>query len=717
MAYSNLGRTRAEILPKLKKYVEGWQQYWQSNNKRFWDFTKFVCVSSLSSQQITALQAMGKPTLQFNIMESMASRLCGEFAKHSPSFEARAMDGVPASVLTPDFTAQIDVIEGYLLAMFADSTSDSLKYKIYKDLIIGGFSVVEVATRYVNSMSFEQLIECERVFDPTLCVFDPVARLSHKGDGQYTGKLVPFTVDDFKDRYGNKAADYIPTASGVTSKLQGFSWSYLNQNEDMIMVASMFCKSYREIEIVKLSNGHTVPLDHYEKLIEAWNEEAVMAVPPKILQSRKTHIETLDKYEFCEKGILNKVETNFTKHPIVFIDGNSVLVRGQEGGDGYTSTTTSDSGSDVGATIQVTKPYLMHARDVQQLMNFAGQSLAAEMENIVQHQYIAAIEGIPEDYQEAYTNPQLANVLVYNQIYDKEANIQINPPQILERRQIPGVLESTFNGANAHMQNILGSYDAILGVNDKQISGVAIQQGALQSNAAAIPYLVGFNNGLNRLAEIVVDLIPKYYTTPRTLPVVKPDGKRDYQIINKKDEPTSVFMDYDPNNLLIKVEMGVSAAVQKQVALDQIIRLTAASEEFAQFINQFGLETILDNLDIRGIDHLKEQAGKYMQMKQKQAEAASQEPNEIEVLAQTEIAKTEMETEQRREAAQLTAANKAAELALKEQENDMKFVELLSKIQSDETKNIIEREKISAENSRDAVELTMKMITDLGKEQ
>jgi hypothetical protein len=38
------------------------------------------------------------------------------------------------------------------------------------------------------------------------------------------------------------------------------------------------------------------------------------------------------------------------------------------------------------------------------------QSLANEMENVVQHQYIASKESIPKgDYEAAYTNPQLAS--------------------------------------------------------------------------------------------------------------------------------------------------------------------------------------------------------------------------------------------------------------------------------------------------------------------
>ncbi len=700
-------------LPLLKKNVEAWHEYFKRNNQRWWDYTKFTCATTISNAQRNALMALNKPPLEFNIIEATVSRLLGEFAKHSPEFEVRAADGIPLHVLTPEFTATIDVIEGYFRALFQDSTNDSLRYKIYSALLRGGFDVAKVLTEYVNARSFEQIIKVQRVFDPTLTFFDPLSRLSHKGDGNYAGELVPKTREEYIAEFGTKGVDDLKF--GTSADLEGFHWSYQNQQQDIILVATQFFKKHKRMKIVKLTNGHVVPEKHYEKLLQAWDEEKVMAVPPKALDSRWTDVETICQYKFSDSRILDYTETNFTMLPLVFIDGNSTLIRGADVANGVDSGSDSGADGDYGEVAQFTKPYIYHAKDMQQLMNFAGQSMASEMENVVQHQYIASAESIPEDYQEAYTNPQLASVLVWNELSDKDPNIRLTPPQILERRTIPQIYENTFNGAMNHVQTILGTYEASLGINSKQLSGVAIQQGALQSNAAALPYLVGYTNGLSRVAEIVLDLIPKYYRTPRTLPVIKPDGKRDYQIINKPEADGNVMMDYDPNNLQIKVEMGVSAAVQKQAALDQIISLTAASPDFAQFINEFGLEVILDNMEIRGIDHLKELSVKYMESKRQQQEAASQQPTPEQVLAQAEVEISQMSVEQKREQSLGEQANKATELAIKKQEADMKFLELLAKIESDEQKTVIEREKVDAENARTSVETGIDLINSLMK--
>ena len=94
-------------------------------------------------------------------------------------------------------------------------------------------------------------------------------------------------------------------------------------------------------------------------------------------------------------------------------------------------------------------------------------------------------------------------------------------------------------------------------------------------------------------------------------------------------------MDYDPHSLQIKVEAGVNSAVQKQLALDMIIKMMSSSELFNEFINTMGLEVLLDNMDIRNIDHLKAQAVEFMQQMKQQQEQAAQQPNPVEMEMET----------------------------------------------------------------------------------
>jgi hypothetical protein len=353
-----------------------------------------------------------------------------------------------------------------------------------------------------------------------------------------------------------------------------------------------------------------------------------------------------------------------------------------------------------------------HAKGIQKLKNFAGQSLGNEIENLVQHKFIVPIEAIPLEYQEAYQNVQKADVLAYNYFLDKKnPEVTLPAPREVQRTPIPPEIANTFRMSDEMTQMILGSYDSSLGINNNQLSGVAIANGAMQSNNASVPYIVGYIKGLNRVAQIIVDLIPKYYRTPRSLPILLPSGKRSYEIVNKKG---SLFMNYDPTSLQVKVDTGVNFAMQKEIALQTIVRLMQASPLFAQFINTHGLQILLDNIEIRGIDDLKVKAEQFQQQMDEQQKQQQQiQQQQMGVQAQM----TQMQlAEQQRSLQQPTAVQlkmmelsqqgsvDAANVHIKERDSETKFIETLAKVRNMDVDAELEHAKIDAENTRSSID-------------
>ncbi len=285
------------------------------------------------------------------------------------------------------------------------------------------------------------------------------------------------------------------------------------------------------------------------------------------------------------------------------------------------------------------------------------------------------------------------------------------------RTPTPPIVEQTFLGADNVTQTILGSYDSLLGTNAQQVSGTAIQQGAMQSNAAAIPYLMGYIKGVNRIAQIIVDLIPKYYTTPRTIPVKRQDGTRDYQLINKIDKRNgqqaegSIDFRYDPNSLQVKVEAGVNTAVQKQVALDQIIRMMQSSQLFAEFINTKGLDTLISNMDIRGTEEMRAQAAQFMEELQqaKEAQAGQQDPMlqvaQAQIQAEHEVGMARVETE--RAKAEGQQAVDVAKLALEQQKLELAYLEVMAKVRAEDNRSRLDRNKAQSSEAKEAIKVAL----------
>lgn len=679
----------------IKADIEKGCMYFKNNYTMYNDFIRFVFKTTMTPQDKSVNLEIDKPNLEFNILESFISRLCGEFSKMDPAFTVRAKEGV--KLIDP---AIIELVEAHLKACFVGGDKDALSYHLYRDILSGGYSVAKIFTDYANEMSFDQKIYVERVFDPTLTVFDPLARKSHKGDGRFCTELFPKSADEAKELYG---ADILKNMTFTrSSDISDFNWSYRNQKEDIILFAEHFKKKMKKTKILKLANGHSVTERRYEEFLKKWNDAGIMEQAPAVMKSRMTNIVTIDKYILNGSKIVEHKETNFSMLPLVFFDGNSVIVRDHNNAQAE----------------QVVRPYVYQARDTQKMKNFAGQSLCNEIENLVQHKWTAPVEGIPDnkDYQLAYTNNQKASVVLYNQFKDGDPNIPLNPPQAIVRAPIPPEITNTFTLADNTVQVILGSYDASQGnVNESDLSGIAIMQGAMHSNAAAMPYTMGFINGWARCAEVYLNLLPKYYVTPRTIPVVHPDGKRDFYEINDKAGINLKF-DYDVSALEVNIEPGVNFAVQKQIALKTIEHLMSVSESFRAFMEQNGLEVLLENIDIRGIDKLRSMCQQWMdQEKQKAAAEAEAKQNQPtpEVLAEKQIAVAQDEVNVEREAsqrkAQVEMAKIASDSAARNKESDIKFLEIMSKIQNADLDRALEQERIDTENTMDALEMVTAM--------
>lgn len=687
---AELAKVHTERLKELKKLVEEAQKANAENIKRYEKFVKFVFKSTMSDDEAATLAEIGKPNIEFNIVESFVSRKRGDFAKQQPSLTVRAADGVPLSMLTRPFVETIGVIEAHLRAIFFDGSNDMLDYNVYTDLLAGGFSVMRVFTEYVNEMSFEQNICVERVFDPTLTVFDPLARKSHKGDGRFAAELYPMTRGEFENEFGKEVADEM----SFTRNLSNFSWSFRNESEEIILVCDFYEKKIKEETIYSLSNGHNVTKKQYKKLLEEWEKAGYTEQPPAPIHERKTNLETICRYRFCESRVLDYIETNYRYLPLVFVDGNSIVIK------------------DGGSYEQMTKPYVYNAEGIQRLKNYAGQSLANELENTIQHKFIVAVESIPEDYQDAYQNVQKADALMYNHFLDtNNPEVTLPPPREVVRTPIPPEISNTFRMSDEMTQTILGAYDPSQGINQANLSGIAFARSAINSDSASMPYIVGYIKGLNRVAQIIIDLIPKYYRTPRSLPVLLPNGKREFMEINKQG---SLYMNFDPNHLQVRVEAGVNFAMQKEMALQTIIAMSQANKGFADFFNEEGLPTLLDNIEIRGIDELKERANEWMKQQKEMKQAAMEEQQKaLQADAQMkamQMAKMKKEVQepsiadiamlQTQQKAQLDSAN----IALKERDSETKFLETLSKIRNEDVKTELQAAKIDAENTRSAVE-------------
>lgn len=664
-----------EQLTRIKKNVKNSYDTFKPNYDRYNEFRRFVFESSLKEDEIALLETLSKPQLEFNILEAYISRLLGEFSKQEPEIEVSADNQTKADPMT------IKVVEQHLRHTMLDADNHHTKYEVYKDLLSGGFSVMKISTEYANSMSFDQVIKIERCYDPTLCGFDQLSKYSHKGDGQFCFELFPMSKEDFEDEYPDIALEEL----NFRRDFSGFSWSFLNDSKEMLMICDYYEKKKSRVKIVNLVDGRTMTMKKYNEMVDNWDD---LTLPPAIVgKPRMTDLQSISRYRLIENKVIEYVETDFSHLPLIFVDGNSVLVKTPKNGN----------------VRQVTRPYVYHAKSAQRLKNYAGIALANEIENMVQHKFIIKKEALPkeEEWLAAIKDIQKPSNVVVNAFFEQNPDQPIPDPirEIIKTPAPPEIAQS-FSGADSLIQNILGSYDASLGINNNQLSGIAIVEAATQSNAAAMPYIVGYLQGYQRAAEIYVDLMPKYYTTPRTLPIMDEEGKKSYIKINQQD---GMDLDFDSNALNIAVKAGASFQVQKSRTIMMIKELMGMSPLMQQFIAEKGMNFVLDNMEGRGIEQLKQMVEGYVQELQQQKQAAMQQQqqeaqnNPVMMKVQNDRMKMQLDS-------QKTQGQFAVDMA-KLQADQQKVI---ADIQISKEQNLIQALKANTERFAKQVDLKLK---------
>lgn len=648
-------------LPRIMDNIQEAFVYFKRNRDYYNATRKFVLKSNITPEQESSLDELNRPCLQFNVLEAYVSRLLGEFSKQSPGIKANS----EPSEVAPS-VEEVEFVENYMRNVISNLNS----YEIYRDQLTGGFSCMKVWTEYESPKSFNQKICCDRVFDPLLVGFDPAAQKSHKGDGSYCFELIPLTEDQAHELYPD-----IDFSHCYKKDIKGFQWGYKAGKKKIILFCNYYEKKNRKVMIYRLSDNRVRTKEEYAKIVMQCAESG--DVVPAIIDKRMAEIPYVCRYQLVKDMILEYKETDFCALPLIFVDGNSAMIKMES------------SNSD---TEQVTKAYVHNAIDTQKLKNVSGQTIAQKIETMVQSQWKVALESIPNGYEEAYKNPQQAAAIIYRAY--GENSVPLPAPQEVMQMPLPQEVIATFMGADETIQGILGSYNAAAGITDNDLSGKAMMIGTTNSSFAASPFMVNFLESLQQMAKIILDLIPKYYVTPRSVPIISPEGKNEHVSINDPKDPKSLQIKYNPSDLSVVLTPGINFDAQKTQSLQTIESLCQSLPSFAEMINQKGLPIICDNLNIKGADQLKKMSEEWMEAQKEKAALMLKMQQGQQQQQNPQI----MKIQQQAQKDQMDNQNEQTELGQKQQLIDIKQQELGIKQQAQNLEDAMAQ--INAMNDR-----------------
>jgi Phage P22-like portal protein len=209
-------------------------------------------------------------------------------------------------------------------------------------------------------------------------------------------------------------------------------------------------------------------------------------------------------------------------------------------------------------------------KDVQRLYNYA---VSADAEAVAL-QPKAPFKGTRKNFENFLDQWETANTRNWPFLeYDPDPENGGRPPE----REPPPVastgIKELLGVATADMSAVTGIYPPQLGQASNETSGKAIVARQREGDTGTFHYIEAFARAIERVGQIVVDLIPHIYDTERTLRVVGDDGKPTKVEINKPIiDPngdgidTITLNDMTIGAYQVSVEMGPSYSTKREEA-------------------------------------------------------------------------------------------------------------------------------------------------------
>ena len=546
------GKSDRDALKKIQDNITSWYSFFNFNYQEGFRDKTFLLSSQWDYAELASLQSMKMPILQNNVLYDIVKKTIGQFREMTPSLQVKPKK----AVLTSDepeediqLQNKVNIITNMLRAIAYGSDSRVAYQTAFENALVLGYGALRVNYEYEDAENFNTRPVIETVTIPELCFFDPSDINSKtKGDGEFCGIYTMMPKDEFYELYPDaKFPDSIQMAVGPGMYFQWYK-------EDSVCVADYYYKEYYTKNLILFDNGHIIENRHLESYYESIDESGLFR--PKIVKRRKARDYKIVHCKVTGSEILEKVDFPSKILPIVYVDGDSYWMNNR----------------------QFTQSFIKHGKDAQRVINETLVSAVHSIKNIRKEQYMAPMEAISAPNGEilpAWLSPEITQgVLPYNAS-------AMGRPEKIPPGEISQSLFAMYNQANEDVKRTVGVYDANLGANTREVSGVAINAKQQFGNLSSVIYRDNILTSMEHVGKCVLSMIEHIYDTERNVTLLTTDGAIRNETINLIDENGQIKNNILSHTYDVAVEAGVSYDTRKEAMLGFLVKaLSIAPQNF-----------------------------------------------------------------------------------------------------------------------------------------
>jgi hypothetical protein len=508
-----------------------------------------------------------RPCLTFNKLTGPLNQVANQARMNKPDLEALAVDSSgDAKTAT--------VIEGMIRHIQYASKADQVYETSLDQSTKGGFGYFKVTTKYCGNKTFDQEIRVERILNPFAVLIDPYAREADKSDMKWAFELEWISRDEYKAEFGDTEIVQMNWYEGGTNPAP--DWI----GKDAVLVARYW---YIDIETktlvaIQWPDGK-VTSEYVENLPDELPAGVQYAVDKN--GDRMEREDQIRHVKMCRLNgveVLDETEWKGQWIPILAVLGEEMYIEN--------------------------KRYLFSlirfARDPQKLYNFYRSSEAETVMLGTKAPWVG-VKGAFKDPRWATANSVPWAYLEYEPL-----DIAGNPAPMPQRNLAEPPIQALSIGAAQAADDIKATtnvYDASLGSQSNEVSGIAIQRRQGQMELSNYHFVDNLNRAILQCGVILCDLIPKIYDTPRQVRILGEDMQEEIVQVNQKfqgDYGEDKCFDLTSGKYDVRLKIGPSFKTQRQETASQVTQL---AQNFPQLMQVAG-DIVFENLDFAGADQI-----------------------------------------------------------------------------------------------------------------
>ena len=547
-----------------------------------------------------------RPCLTFDKLSASVDRIVGSQFANMPSIKVRAAEEGDENIA--------EIFQGLLRQI--DQRGLKAFKTAYKFAVKGGWGCFLIDHDYIDDVSLNQDIIIREIKNPFSVLIDPVVQAQPVEEARYGFVFEDIERDEFERMYPEAKSEGSQSDFESTGNFD--SWV----SQDYVRVADYYRIVTEETRLVQLSDGRVVDYSQIELITDELNLNGITLGKERRVQMRK-----LERYKLTALEVLEEIECVGRYIPIVPVFGKTTNVDGTFFSRGI----------------------VQKAKDAQKMYNYA-RSVAVEVTALTPKQPYLVTPGMIKGHEERWRNMMTSSdpVMFFNfdqgQKPFREAPAQGSP-----------ALSQDAQLASADIQATTGIFEANLGQQGNETSGVAIRGRQYQGELTNYEYADQLSDAMELAGKICIDLIPKIYDTERQIRILGEDETEEVIAVNKplQDMQTGEFIltnDLSVGHYDIKMATGPSFSTRKQETAEQLSQIIAQNPDMSQLVG----DILFKNLDLVGGDEV------ISRLRSAGVKAGIIEPDEQEALALQQQMQQQQQIEA--QAAQLELSMKQAEV-------------------------------------------------------